>query len=76
MSIDRFVFSIDRAGRHWIWDSERKKNIAMAAASREAAIAAALALLSNCYRRALDERNAAVAIADKIREIVYQKCDE
>lgn len=70
MQNDRFVFKVDRAGRHWIWDSERQENAACAQPSREAAIIAALTLLSNAYTRALAERNAAVDIADKIRDIV------
>ena len=67
--MNRFVFSVDKAGRHWIWDSEHQENWAMGAASREDAIIQALTLLSNCYRRALAERNAAQDIAGKIRDI-------
>lgn len=66
----RFVFSVGKAGRHWIWDSEQQQNWAMGAASREDAIIQALTLLANCYRRVLAERNAAQAIADKVRDIV------
>lgn len=68
--MDRFVFSVDKAGRHWIWDREQQQNWATGAASREDAIIQALTLLANCYRRVLAERNAAQAIADKIRDIV------
>lgn len=67
---DRFIFKVDKAGRHWIWDRVGEQHWAMGAESREAAIVQALTLLANCYHRVLDERNAAVAIADKIRDIV------
>lgn len=70
MSKDRFVFSVDKAGRHWIWDRVEQQNWAMKAASREEAISQALTLLANSYRRVLAERNAAQAIVDNIRDIV------
>lgn len=70
MNTDRFVFTVDKAGRHWIWDSVKEGNWAMQATSREAAIQQALTLLANCYHRALSERNAAQAIVDNIRGIV------
>lgn len=68
--MDRFVFKVDKAGRHWIWDTVKEENWATRAASREAAIQQALTLLANCYHHALAERNAAQDIADKIRDIV------
>lgn len=70
MQNERFIFGVDKAGRHWIWDSEQQQNWAMNARSRDAAIIEALTLLANCYRRALGERNAAQAIVENIRDIV------
>ena len=70
MSNDRFVFKVDKAGRHWIWDSVGQCNVAIQARTREEAIIDALTVLSNGYYRVLAERNAAQAIADKIRDIV------
>lgn len=75
MHKDRFIFKVDRAGRHWIWDSERQENAAWAQPSREAAIIAALTLLSNAYTRVLQERDAAQNLVDKIRDIVCQEED-
>ena len=70
MANSRFVFKVDKAGRHWIWDTVAEQNWATKAESREEAINQALTLLANCYQRVLAERNAAQAIADKIRGIV------
>lgn len=76
MSTDRFVFTVDKAGRHWIWDTVAEQNWATKAESREEAINQALTLLANCYQHALAERNAAQAIADKIRDIVCPDDEE
>lgn len=68
--MDRFVFSADKAGRYWVWDTVAQQNWATKAESREAAIQQALTTLANCYQRVLAERNAAQDIADRIRDIV------